>query len=416
MAAKDQAGQKGLPQNILLVHTRYRLPGGEDAVFAAERAMLAAHGHRVVVYERANAEADGSLLQKLLLPLRAVYSFKTLREVRALLRREHIDLVHVHNTLLVTSPSVFWACLKERVPVVQTLHNFRIFCPNGILLREGRVCEDCPAHGLACAVRHRCYRGSRAQSLVCAAVYWFHRRLGTYRKIDLLTLTEFDRAKLLEFNAKTPVFDPARLYVKANPVESAGNAAPIIPWAARRAQYLYAARLEEAKGLKTVAAAWRRLSQTLGESAPMLVIAGSGPLEAWAREACAGLPVRFAGQLPHEELLREMANSRGLIAASLWYETFGLTMVEANAAGTPVLASALGNPGAMVQNGVNGFTFAPGDAEALAEAVVRLEAAGPALDLAAIRAGTARYAVEANYSALAAIYRDILEHHRGNEA
>ena len=114
------------PHTILLVHCHYRLPGGEDAVFAAECAMLQAHGHRVITYERNNDA--GGLAQKLLLPLRAIYSTKTVREVRALIRKEQVDLVHVHNTLLTISPSVFQACFKEHVPAVQTLHNFRIFC------------------------------------------------------------------------------------------------------------------------------------------------------------------------------------------------------------------------------------------------------------------------------------------------
>ena len=159
--------QQEPPRRILLVHTHYRLPGGEDAVFAAERALLEARGHQVFVYERSNAEADGSLWQKLLLPLRAVFSLKAYREVRALIRKHQIQLVHVHNTLLVTSPSVFWACFAEGVPVVQTLHNFRLFCPNGVFLRQGKVCEDCSRRGLLCAVRRRCYRGSLAQSAVC---------------------------------------------------------------------------------------------------------------------------------------------------------------------------------------------------------------------------------------------------------
>lgn len=402
------AEKTGRPQNILLVHTRYRLPGGEDAVFAAERTMLAAHGHKVAVYERANAEADGSLWQKLLLPLRAVYSLKTVREVRALIRRENIELVHVHNTLLAASPSVFWACLKERVPVVQTLHNFRIFCPNGILLREGRVCEDCPAHGLGCAVKHRCYRGSRAQSFVCAAVYWFHRRLGTYRRIDLIALTEFDKAKLLEFNAKTPVFDPARLYVKPNPVDVPAWAA--LPWAARKNQMVFAGRLEELKGLKTALAAWKLLENTPG--APRLIVAGAGPLESWAK-ANAGPNVELVGQLSREALAALLAESKAAVAPSLCYESFALVPAEAHAMGTPVLASALGNVGASVQPGEDGFLFAPGDAAALADAVQKLEQAGPGMDLTAmsVRART-QYGQEENYTDLITIYRAILHRHR----
>ena len=266
------------PHTILLVHCHYRLPGGEDAVFAAECAMLQAHGHRVITYERSNDA--GGLAQKLLLPLRAIYSTKTVREVRALIRKEQVDLVHVHNTLLTISPSVFQACFKEHVPAVQTLHNFRIFCPNGILMRDGHVCEECPQHGLGCAVRHSCYRGSRAQSLVCAGIYAFHRLLGTYRKVNLITLTEFDRSKLLEFNRKAsrPVFTPERLYCKPNGV-AAPNHSPL-PWAQRKNQIVFAGRLEELKGLRTAIEAW----QLLGPDAPQLIVAGTGPLEAWAKE------------------------------------------------------------------------------------------------------------------------------------
>lgn len=234
------------PHTILLVHCHYRLPGGEDAVFAAECAMLQAHGHRVITYERNNDA--GGLAQKLLLPLRAIYSTKTVREVRALIRKEQVDLVHVHNTLLTISPSVFQACFKEHVPAVQTLHNFRIFCPNGILMRDGHVCEECPQHGLGCAVRHSCYRSSRAQSLVCAGIYAFHRLLGTYRKVNLITLTEFDRSKLLEFNRKAsrPVFTPERLYCKPNGV-AAPNHSPL-PWAQRKNQMVFAWAAGRIKG------------------------------------------------------------------------------------------------------------------------------------------------------------------------
>ena len=210
---------------VLLVHCHYRLPGGEDAVFAAERRLLEAHGHRVIVYER-NNETPG-LAAKLLLPFRAVFSLKTCRDLRALLRRERVDIVHVHNTLFAVSPAVFWAARRAGVPAVQTLHNFRLFCPSGVLLRGGQVCEDCPLRrgGLLNAVRHACYRGSRAQSAVCAFVYAFHRLLGTYRHVSLIALTGFDRDKLLAFNARRPVFDPQRLFLKPNPVAAGGGTA-----------------------------------------------------------------------------------------------------------------------------------------------------------------------------------------------
>ncbi|MGN0976289.1 MAG: glycosyltransferase [Gemmiger sp.] len=385
--------QGGVPHRILLVHTHYRLAGGEDTVFEAERELLAAHGHQVTVYERTNAEADQSLLKKLLLPFTAVYSPKTVREVRALIRREHIELVHVHNTLLVTSPSVFYACFREKVPVVQTLHNFRLFCPNGVLLRGGTICEECTSHGLRCAVRHRCYRGSRAQSLVCAAVYGVHRLLGTYKRVELITPTEFDRQKLLEFNGRRPVFEPARLHVKPNPVRV--EELPPVPV---QNQILFAGRLEELKGIRTVMEAWK----LLGEDAPLLLVAGDGPLAAWAK-ANAGPRVEFLGRVTPQELHRRMAQSRAVVAPSLCYESFALVPAEAHALGVPVLASDLGNVGASVTDGVDGLRFAPGDAAALAAAVRRLDEIQ--FDRAAIRdAARADCGAEENYRALLAVY------------
>lgn len=401
----NSAGREARPA-VLLVHCRYRLPGGEDAVFAADRAMLEAHGHRVVTYERSNDE--GGLAAKLLLPLRAVFSLKTYREVKALIRSEKIEIVHVHNTLFAVSPSVFWAARAAGVPAVQTLHNFRLFCPNGVLLREGKVCEDCPSQkgGLFNAVRHGCYRNSRVQSAVCAFLYAFHRLLGTYKRVHLIALTEFDKEKLLEFNARHPVFDPAKLYLRPNAAVPEGALPPLRPLAARKNQVVFAGRLEELKGLRTAIEAWRLLEND--PAAPKLLLCGTGPLEGWAREN-AGENVEFLGQISHEALCALLAESRAALAPSLCYESFALVPAEAHAMGTPVIASDLGNVGAMVRDGVDGLRFAPGDPEALANAVRRLPDLEAKADPAAIRAeAVGRFGQEENYCELAEIYQDIL--------
>ena len=401
----NSAGREARPA-VLLVHCRYRLPGGEDAVFAADRAMLEAHGHRVVTYERSNDE--GGLAAKLLLPLRAVFSLKTYREVKALIRSEKIEIVHVHNTLFAVSPSVFWTARAAGVPAVQTLHNFRLFCPNGVLLRGGKVCEDCPRQkgGLFNAVRHGCYRGSRVQSAVCAFLYAFHRLLGTYRRVHLIALTEFDKEKLLEFNARHPVFDPAKLYLRPNAAVPEGALPPLRPLAARNNQVVFAGRLEELKGLRTAIEAWRLLEND--PAAPKLLLCGAGPLEGWAREN-AGENVEFLGQISHEALCALLAESRAALAPSLCYESFALVPAEAHAMGTPVIASDLGNVGAMVRDGVDGLRFAPGDPEALANAVRRLPDLEAKADPAAIRAeAVQKFGREENYRELAEIYQDIL--------
>ena len=380
---------------ILLVHCHYRLLGGEDAVFAAERAMLERHGHEVLVYERSNEEAAHGL-PKALLPLHAVWNRAAARDVKRIIQTKNVDAVHIHNTLLLLSPAVVRAAKHTGVPVVQTLHNFRIFCPNGILMRGGQVCEDCPHHGLACAVRHRCYRGSLAQTLVVAAAYGLHRLLGTWRGVTMVALTEFDRRKLLEFNRLHPMFDADRLVVKPNPVCVPDG--PVTPWENRKNQMLFAGRLEELKGLRTVLEAWR----LLGDTAPTLLVAGEGPLGDWARAQ--NLPnVRFLGQLSRTELHARMAESRAVVAASLCYESFALVPAEAHALGTPVLASDLGNVGASVQPGVDGLRFTPGDANALAGAVRAL--GQMSFDCNAIAARARRtYSEEENYNALMRFY------------
>lgn len=381
---------------ILLVHCHYRLPGGEDAVFAAERALLERHGHQVIVYERSNEEAAHGLA-RLLLPLRAIWNRAVARDVSDLIAREKPDAIHIHNTLLLLSPAVVRAAKKAGVPVVQSLHNFRLFCPNGILLRDGTVCEDCPHHGLSCALRHRCYRGSLVQTAVVAAAYALHRRLGTWRGVTMVALTEFDRRKLLEFNRERPTFDADRLVVKPNPVHVAP--VEVLPWAQRKPQMLFAGRLEELKGLRVVLEAW----QQLGETAPDLLVAGEGPLGDWAR-AHAGPKVHFLGQLSPEELHRHMAESRAVIAASLCYESFALVPAEAHALGTPVLASDLGNVGASVRQGIDGLHFAPGNAKALAGAVQALT--DMQFDCAAIAAAARRtYNEEENYRTLLRLYK-----------
>lgn len=380
---------------ILLIHCHYRLPGGEDAVFAAERAQLERHGHTVVVYERSNEEAAHGLA-KLLLPLHAVWNRRAAREVKALIAREKPDAIHIHNTLLLLSPAVVRAAKQSGVPVVQSLHNFRLFCPNGILLRDGNVCEDCPHHGLSCALRHRCYRGSLAQTAVVVAAYALHRRIGTWRGVTMVALTEFDRRKLLEFNRERPMFDADRLVVKPNPV--CVEPREVLPWADRKPQMLFAGRLEELKGLRTVLQAW----QLLGDAAPDLLVAGEGPLGDWAREN-AGPKVHFLGQLAPAELHRHMAESRAVVAPSLCYESFALVPAEAHMLGTPVLASDLGNVGASVRPGIDGLRFAPGDAKALAGAVGALSAMQFGCN--AIAAAARRtYSEEENTRALLRLY------------
>ena len=231
------------------------------------------------------------------------------------------------------------------------------------------------------------------------------KRFTTYEIIESLPIIvvkrdksreAFDREKLLEFNKIHPTFDENRLVVKPNPVTVPSG--PVTPWEERKRQFVFAGRLEELKGLRTVIEAWR----ILGKDAPLLLVAGDGPLADWAKAQ--NLPkVQFVGQLPRDALHRLMAESRAVVAASLCYESFALVPAEAHALGTPVLASGIGNVGASVRPGFNGLCFAPGDPAALAGAVRAMSAMQ--FDCTAISNATCRrFSAEENYKTLLKLY------------
>ena len=185
-------------EKVLIVHNYYQIPGGEDTVVENEKNLLEKHGHEVVLYTRHNSELKGmSKLQKLLLPFSTIFNLRTYREVRTIIKEQNIDVLHVHNTLNLVSPSVYYAGFSKKIPVVQSVHNFRLLCPGATFFRDGHVCEECLEKGLFCAVKHKCYRGSRVQTLACVIRTLEHRAFGTYRKLDYICLTEFNKSKLL---------------------------------------------------------------------------------------------------------------------------------------------------------------------------------------------------------------------------
>ena len=186
-------------QKVLIVHNYYQIPGGEDTVVANEKKMLEEHGHKVVLYSRNNSEIkEMSKLQKLKLPFTTIFNPRTYKDIKKLIKEENINVVHVHNTLNLISPAVYYAALSCKVPVVQTIHNFRLLCPGATFYRDGHICEDCVQQGLKCAVKHGCYRDSKVQTLICVVSTIFHRMTGIYGKINYICLTEFNKQKLLE--------------------------------------------------------------------------------------------------------------------------------------------------------------------------------------------------------------------------
>lgn len=330
---------------IVIVHNRYREPGGEDAVVAAEAALLRDHGHVVERYERDNDEIEA--MSALALARDTLWSARTTRDLEQLLTTFAPDVVHVHNTLPLVSPAVHWPVAAAGVGVVQTLHNFRLLCPQAMLLRDGAVCEACVGRVPWRAVAYRCYRASATQSAVVGATVQLHRALGTWRhKVHrYIALNEFCRAKFIEGG----LLPAARIAVKPNFVDW-----PDAPAEAPRRGVLYVGRLAAEKGIDVLADAAAQLAPDT-----TIDVIGTGP-EAPRLEGRAN--VRLLGAQPPSEVARRMATAAVLVLPSICYESHPRTLVEACASALPVVASRHGALATLVDEGRTGLLFTPGDA------------------------------------------------------
>ncbi len=388
---------------ILLVHNFYQQPGGEDVVFEQERQLLERHGNSVVVYTRSNSEAEN--LSTLVQLKTIVFASQSKSEIAALIKRESPDVVHIHNILMMISPSIYDACVEAQVPTVQTLHNYRLLCPAVTFYRDNHNCEECVDHSLLRGVLHGCYRGSRAATSAVALMLKISRMRGVWsQKVDAyIVLTQF--AKEIFAQNGLP---PEKLYVKPNFVDpDPGTVSPALkPYA------VFAGRLSHEKGASVLLAAWGLLKTSI----PLRIV-GDGPermaLEQQAKQA--GVDVEFLGRLSNERS-REVIRSAGLLVLpSVWYEGLPMVLVESYACGVPVLGSRLGAIEELIEDGQTGLYFAAGDPEDLAEKATWLFEHPDEMT----RMGrTARerylksYGAEGNYVALMDIYTKAIDRHR----
>ena len=384
-----------MKQTVLIVHNYYQTPGGEDTVVANEKKLLEEHGHRVVLYTRHNSELnDHPLRKKLLLPFCTIFNPRTYREIRNIIKTKKIDIVHVHNTLALVSPAVYYAARSCGVPVVQTVHNFRLLCPGATFYRDDHICEDCVRHGLSCAVRHGCYRGSKLQTLLCVLSTKLHRLTGIYSKIHYICLTEFNREKLLQGG----FIKPEQIFVKPNFLD---HPLPFVSGINRKAQFIFVGRLDLLKGIEVLFNAWR----LLGKNAPPLLVCGTGPMDTWCQNFLKEhnlSSVTLKGFVAHSSVLEYIAESQALIMPTQWYEGFPMSIVESFSVGTPVIGSNIGNVKGLIDEGKNGWSFQFDSPESLA-AVVR-----KALDTPIVLDEDFRqnYTGNTNYNQIEKIYRE----------
>jgi glycosyltransferase involved in cell wall biosynthesis len=353
---------------VLLVHNRYRptAPSGENAVVDQESAALSARGHEVVLFQRHSEEiATWSPLRRVTLPARLLWSSESRRAITESLVSFRPDVVHVHNTFPLVTPSVLYACRDASVPVVATIHNYKLSCASGVFFRDGRVCHDCLGGSSLPALAHGCYRGSRASTAPVVLASWLHSTAWQTMVTAYIFISGAQRDLL------APVGLPAdRSFVKHNFVPPPPSHAEI----AKKPQIAYVGRLDEAKGAPFLMRAWDGFRAKRPRSRLRLVVAGGGELSsAVARWATQHPSVTIAGHVSRQEVFRILASSRAVVVPSQWEETFGLVAVEAMAAGTAPVASAHGAFPELVTEGIDGALFAPSDIDALIDIVADID-------------------------------------------
>ncbi|MBD2311533.1 glycosyltransferase family 4 protein [Desertifilum sp. FACHB-1129] len=388
---------------ILILHNRYQFAGGEEAVVQAEKALLEAKGHAVRLIETTNDEIQG-VGGKAKAAVSAIYSHSAKQRVGEEIQWFLPDVLHVHNFFPLLSPSVYDAACEAQIPVVQTLHNYRLGCPNALLFREGRVCEECLGKAIPWpGVKYGCYRGSRSQSAVTATMLAAHTLRQTWqnRVTRYIVLTQFQKNKMIQ--AGLP---PAKLQVKPNFV-----ALSVQDTLQRQPFALYVGRLSIEKGVQILIQAY----QCRNLQFPLKIV-GTGPLleDLQNQVKAANLQdcIELLGWQEKSTVLHLMQSAQFLVFPSIWYEPFGLSVIEAFACSLPVIVSRLGSLAEIVENQVTGLHFEAGDATDLASKLEWAVAHPQALREMGRRANQVYadcYTADANYEQLLAIYQQAIQ-------
>ena len=377
------------PLRVLVLHSRYTSGAlsGENRVVADEVELLRAAGHEVeVVSPSPDALPRRELARRLLAPSGA-------RDVRDAIERNGVDVVHCHNLFPAVGPGALRAAARTGAAVVVTLHSYRLMCIAGTLRRNGHACRVCVGHVPWRGVVHRCYRGSAAQSLLLAGSLAEHRRAGAFDSVHrFLAVSDFVRDRHVEAGLPAD-----RIAVKSN----------VVPSSARRqgpgTSFVVLGRLSSEKGVAGLVRAWR---PELGE----LVVVGDGPERGEIAALAASRGVTVRDPVPPDEVPAILAGARALLLPSLSYEGQPRVVLEAYAAGVPVIAHRIGALPELVQDGVTGVLVPLGDIGAWYGAARRLadDAVSTELGDAAHRVWAERFSPEQGLAALEAAYGEAL--------
>jgi glycosyltransferase involved in cell wall biosynthesis len=380
---------------ILLIHNKYKQPGGEDTVFQSESELLTRHGHIVDHLLFDNSEIK-SFFDKCLAGLRTIYNPASARCLQERIDQFQPQVIHVHNFVPLVSPSILFVAKRNNIPVVLTLHNYRLICPSATLFHQNAIYEKSigsffPLHAILKGV----YRNSSMQTAAIACMTAWHNLIGTWRyKVEFyITLTQFAREKFRNSTLSIPV---EKLVVKPNFVVNRGKGA-----LKRKDNFLYVGRLTEEKGIRTL------LNAAQLHNFPLTII-GDGPLRKLVEDSArTNEAIKYLGYQDREVVLEQLKLCKALIFPSIWYEGFPMTILEAFSVGTVVVASRLGGMAEIIQNRVNGLHFEAGNARDLVARILEMSGQDEWLRY---MSGNARltylehYTPEKNYIMLTDIY------------
>jgi len=393
---------------ILLFHNRYQLPSGEDTVLEHEMDLLRGHGHTLEVVIVGNKNLNiNNIFSSMCIGLQTIWNHNSKKIVQNAIENFQPDIIHIHNFFPIYSPSIYWAISKYKIPIVQTLHNYRIICANGLLFRDEHPCELCIGRKVPLpAVIYKCYRNSRIATLPLFFMQLFHKFIGTFQfKIDAyIVLTQFAREKFLLGGLKED-----KVFIKPNFIPDPLPAAKLNPMRSRKKQFIFVGRLAYEKGVDLILEAWNEIKLPDWT----LIIVGDGPdrhkLQSNFREVEG---VEWTGWLEKREIMDLISHSSFLILASRWFEGFPMVLLEAISMGTPVVAPNHGSFSEIISNGKMGLLFEPNNVPSLSNTLASLTKL-PArnLDIMSQNAREAfenYYSSERNYNKILEIYNKVL--------
>lgn len=380
-------------ERILFVHNSYQQKGGEDSVVDDEINLLRENGHDVFEYRVSNDKIKS--MNKLDLLKTTIWSKYSTQDIKKITDNFSPDICHIHNTFPLISPSIYWELDKKNIPIVQTLHNFRIACPQAMFLREGKICESClgkiPLHGIV----HGCYRDSITQTAALSSMLVTHRILGTWKNkvTSYIALNEFSKEKFISAGIPSE-----KIKIKPNFVIKTNQEQHD-----REDYFLYVGRLSKEKGISTLLEAFKNLPSK------KLLVAGDGP----EKSILMGHDnINCIGHVGKEQVINLLLKAKAIIIPSICYENFPKIVVEAMAYGTPIIASNIGSLAAIIENNFNGFLFEPNNAESLIKKIDFINEnknARTKISRNALDTYKELYSEQKNYSMLIDIYNDSIQ-------